>query len=225
MNHDISIGTLPLLAQIIKRVFRQPALPGDAHCTKNTQAPMKSIRVVHQFRDIRYKASIFSSWCAFDQSLYPILRRNSFRCVLSTGVSTPLGEKPSITPSMPLAWGDAATTTSSGFAVAQKMRQTSGQFLIGRSEIDAEHMTRTNGLERFHAGIDEFLIVPFRADETGTRRLGKGNAELRLRDGRGDDLIQVFCGLDEVGLTEDDIAAFRNINFYDMHVHMRLRSD
>ena len=64
-------------------------------------------------------------------SLYPIFLRKSFRFALSSVVSTPFGEDPSITPIIPLPCLEDATTTSSGFAVVQKMRQTSGQFLIG----------------------------------------------------------------------------------------------
>jgi hypothetical protein len=42
----------------------------------------------------------------------------------------PLRRNPSIAPSTPLPWSVSATTTSTGFAVAQKIRHTSGTILI-----------------------------------------------------------------------------------------------
>src|SRR5206468_10701172 len=60
------------------------------------------------------------------QRLYPILRRKSRRLAASSAVSTPLGDAPSITPSTPRPCSFSATITLTGFAVAQKMEQTSG---------------------------------------------------------------------------------------------------
>ena len=59
-------------------------------------------------------------------SLYPNLLRRSFRSDLSFSVSVPLGLKPSITPSTPRPCSLCATRASTGFAVAQNIRQTSG---------------------------------------------------------------------------------------------------
>ncbi len=60
--------------------------------------------------------------------LYPILRRKSWRAAASAAVSTPFGELPSITPMTPQPCSLRASTTSTGFALAQKMEHTSGTF-------------------------------------------------------------------------------------------------
>jgi len=53
------------------------------------------------------------------QSRYPRRRRRALRSVTSSSVSTPLGELPSTTPRIPRPCAVSATTTSTGFAVAQ----------------------------------------------------------------------------------------------------------
>src|SRR5574340_1675004 len=67
--------------------------------------------------------------------LYPILRRKSRRSRASCSVSTPLGEAPSITPRTPRPDSFSASTTSTGFAVAQKIEHTSGTSLMRPSTL------------------------------------------------------------------------------------------
>ena len=67
--------------------------------------------------------------------LYPIIRRKPRRFSASSAPSTPAGHDPSITPSTPRPCSLSATTTCTGFAVAQKMPQTSGTSLIRPSTL------------------------------------------------------------------------------------------
>ena len=67
------------------------------------------------------------------------------------------------------------------------------------------------GLERF--------IVAVGAGEAGAGGLVEGDAEFHLRDGVDDRLINVLYGLDEVGLAEDEIAAFGDLERHEFQLH------
>src|SRR5262245_37660117 len=87
------------------------------------QVPVRLVRLAQRVRERGGHRDLA-------HSLYPIARRSALRSASSPSVSTPSGGWPSITPSTPRPPSVSPTTISSGFAVAQKIRQTSGTVLI-----------------------------------------------------------------------------------------------
>ncbi len=81
------------------------------------------------FRAQTEKFNWRTRWLLKNHNLYPIFLRKSLLSFASFSVSIPFGFAPSTTPSIPRPSAVSATTTSTSFAVAQKMRHTSGVFL------------------------------------------------------------------------------------------------
>jgi hypothetical protein len=93
-------------------------------------APAMAYLQLAFWKDRSFRFGVARRLRGLGYSLYPILRRKSLRNLMSASVSMPLVLKPSITPRMPRPCSVSATTTSTGFAVAQKIWHTSGTFLM-----------------------------------------------------------------------------------------------
>ena len=91
---------------------------------------------------------------------------------------------------------------------------------------DHEHVTgpqcrRIANGERFEIGV--ITVGP---REAGAGSFVEGDAKLHLRDGIDDGLVDVFDGLDEVSLSEDQVSVLGNFERNQMeveHKKMRLR--
>src|SRR3989304_212068 len=119
----------------------------------------------------------------------------------SAAVSTPFVLIPSTTPRTPRPLSVTATTTSTGFAVAEHGGG------VRSSQEDDEEVTRADrqGVP-CGEGLQAFL-VPFDADEARAGRLAEGHAELHAGHGVHEGLMDVLRGLDEMRLAEADIQS------------------
>ncbi len=159
--------------------------------------------------------------------LYPILRKNPCRHSASAAVSTPLDDAPSITPSTPLPCSVWATITSTGFAVAQKIVQTSGvsriRFftLIGNpprsattNKCPAPTAARVPGRDRL-----QLFIVAIHARQTRARRFVERNPELHLRNAIDDGFVNILHRFNEMAVPDDNVAVTRNLHPDRLQVH------
>lgn len=60
-------------------------------------------------------------------------------------------------------------------------------------------------------GVFQFLVIPAGSHEAGAAGLAEGQTELCARNGVDDGFMQIFYGLDEVALAEDDVGALRRL--------------
>ena len=89
----------------------------------------------------------------------------------------------------------------------------------GVLQDDTEDVTGPDRLKIFDAKVCKRTVVSFCSDKTWTGGFSEGYAEKRIRDGRGDDLIEVFGCFDKMCLAEYYIAAFRQSQLYSFYFH------
>ena len=78
----------------------------------------------------------------------------------------------------------------------------------GVLQYDTEDVAGADRLKILDAEVCQHTVVSFCPDETWAGSFCEGDAEKRIRDGRGDDLIEVFGCFDKMCLAEYYIAAF-----------------
>ncbi len=158
------------------------------------------------------------------QSLYPRTRSSSRRSATSPSLSTPSGGSPSTTPTTPRPRSVTATTTSTGFAVAQKIRADLGDGANRVEDVEREPVPEHDdeGVagpdRRGVAGgqLDELGVVAGAAHEPRTRRLAERDAEPQRRADPHQRLVEVLDGLDEVRLPDEDVDALGQLDGHDL---------
>ena len=135
------------------------------------------------------------------------------RSASSASVSMPAGGSPSTTPTTPRPSSVWAISTSTGFAVAHQIVQTSGTALRAlRTLIGKPVPSRTmkecpapmaSALPRCELG--QLLIVARAPNETGPRGLAERDPELEVRPGPGHGFVEILDRLHEMGLPDDDV--------------------
>lgn len=76
---------------------------------------------------------------------------------------------------------------------------------------DDKRVARSDRLRVLHSGSLHLLIVSVHARQARARCFVERDAELHLRYGVHDRLVNVFHGLDEMRLTQNDVCAGRDI--------------
>ena len=95
------------------------ALPDDVACCGPQRKPVRSANRRKRPTSPGVSRTFASARLRRRQSLYPMARSRSRRAATSSSFSAPSGGSPSTTPTMARPRGVAATTSSTGFAVAQ----------------------------------------------------------------------------------------------------------
>jgi len=80
----------------------------------------------------------------------------------------------------------------------------------GVFEDEDERVARAYGGGILGRRAPQLRIVPLDPDQAGTGRLAERHAELGVRAAGDDQLVKVLGRLDEVTLTHDDVAPFRD---------------
>src|SRR5665647_3167435 len=142
-----------------------------------------------------------------------MVRSRARRSLTSASVSTPIGGWPSTTPMMPRPRAVVATRMSTGFAVAQKIVQTSGTALTGFSTLSGNPF-RSRITKVWPAAMaDAFRVaMSTRSGSLPERRISRwpeaSQKATPKRSGGADPaqgLVEVIHRLDEVGLPDHDI--------------------
>jgi len=79
-----------------------------------------------------------------------------------------------------------------------------------------------NSLDRGDRRLRQSGIIPFMPDETRAGRFGECEAEFDVRRRSRQDLVEIFRGFDEMGLSKDDVSTFGNLDAHRFQIHTAL---